>query len=151
MVKHTHKKKKKKLFLIDRLFQPFRLFKIISFAIGFSFLISAKFGVEFVVTGKNFLQWDGSQAQLVVTEAELVKEVLTDRDGVFSKGKTKAFMRRLLGDGLVISQGQKWAKVRKLANYAFHAESLKVVSLTQCYDKKKLHKFSHHVALFLRM
>ncbi|PON97251.1 hypothetical protein TorRG33x02_070070, partial [Trema orientale] len=75
--------------------------------------------------GKNFLQWDGSQAQLVITEPETVKDILTDRDGVFSKGKTKPFLRKLLGDGLVISQGEKWSKVRKLANYAFHAESLK--------------------------
>ncbi|XP_024018246.1 cytochrome P450 CYP749A22 [Morus notabilis] len=75
--------------------------------------------------GKNFLQWDGPQAQLVITEAELIKEVLNDRDGVYSKGKGKAFFKKLLGDGLVISQGEKWAKVRKLANHAFHAESLK--------------------------
>lgn len=67
---------------------------------------------------------------MVVTEPELVKEILTDRDGVFSKGKIKPFARRLLGDGLVISEGEKWAKVRKLANYAFHAESLKVISYT---------------------
>lgn len=74
---------------------------------------------------KNFLQWDGPQAQLVITEAELAKEVLNDRDGVYSKGKPKASMKKLLGDGLVISQGEKWAKVRKIANFAFHAESLK--------------------------
>lgn len=66
---------------------------------------------------------------MVITEAELAKDVLNDRDGVYSKGKPKAFIKKLLGDGLVISQGEKWAKVRKIANFAFHAESLKVSSL----------------------
>ncbi|CAN1777494.1 Cytochrome P450 CYP749A22 [Linum perenne] len=35
--------------------------------------------------GNNFLQWYGSRAQLVVTEPELIKEVLNCRDGAFEK------------------------------------------------------------------
>ncbi|XP_062111507.1 cytochrome P450 CYP749A22-like isoform X2 [Humulus lupulus] len=75
--------------------------------------------------GNNFLQWDGSKPQLVITETELVKEILSERDGAYSKEKIKSFTKKLLGDGLVVSEGEKWTKVRKLANYAFHAESLK--------------------------
>ncbi|CAN1795303.1 Cytochrome P450 CYP749A22 [Linum perenne] len=51
--------------------------------------------------GKNYLQWYGSRAQLVVTEPELIKE-------------------DLIGDGLVVSRGEKWVKMRRLANHAFH-------------------------------
>ncbi|KAM4110495.1 hypothetical protein ACB094_03G199900 [Castanea mollissima] len=38
--------------------------------------------------GKNFLQWNGPEAQLVLTEPELIKEILNNRDNVFPKPKT---------------------------------------------------------------
>ena len=66
---------------------------------------------------------------MVLTEPELIKEVLNNRDNAFPKQKTtEGFVKKLLGDGLVTSEGEKWAKMRKLANSAFHAESLKVSS-----------------------
>ncbi|CAN1794952.1 Cytochrome P450 CYP749A22 [Linum perenne] len=77
--------------------------------------------------GNNFLQWYGSRAQLVVTEPELIKEVLNCRDGAFEKIGFQDFIRDLLGDGLVLSRGDKWSKMRKLATHAFHGESLKVM------------------------
>lgn len=40
-------------------------------------------------------------------------------------------VKRLLGDRLVTSSGEKWFKMRKLGNQAFHGESLKVKS---CFD-----------------
>lgn len=36
------------------------------------------------------------------------------------------FAKKLLGEALITNEGEKWAKVRKLANHTFHAESLKV-------------------------
>ncbi|XVF29135.1 hypothetical protein REPUB_Repub15cG0093500 [Reevesia pubescens] len=75
--------------------------------------------------GKNYLYWDGSRPQVVITEPELVKEVLKNNEKVFPKSKPPVYAIRLLGDGLVITEGEKWAKHRKLANYAFHGESLK--------------------------
>ncbi|KAB2621134.1 cytochrome P450 CYP749A22-like [Pyrus ussuriensis x Pyrus communis] len=80
--------------------------------------------------GANFLQWYGSQAQLVITEPELCKEILTNKDRAYPKSEPKSFLRRLLGDGLVVSDGEKWAKMRKLANYAFHGEILKGMAPT---------------------
>ena len=77
-------------------------------------------------TGKNYLQWHGSKAQLVITEAELCKEILTNKDGAFQKTETRGYVKKLLGNGLTRSSGEKWAKLRKLANHAFHGESLKV-------------------------
>ncbi|KAK9934962.1 hypothetical protein M0R45_022082 [Rubus argutus] len=74
--------------------------------------------------GKTFLQWHGVKAQLVVTEPELCKEIL---NGTFPKTETKRFVKKLLGDGLTRSEGEKWAKMRKLANHAFHGESLKTM------------------------
>ncbi|KAL2519233.1 Cytochrome [Abeliophyllum distichum] len=39
--------------------------------------------------------------------------------------KIKGVVKKLLGDGLVVAEGEKWSKVRKLANHAFYAENLK--------------------------
>ncbi|XVF38007.1 hypothetical protein REPUB_Repub20aG0060600 [Reevesia pubescens] len=77
------------------------------------------------IYGKNYLSWNGVQAQLVITEPEIVKEVLKNSEKAFSKRKPPIYSRRLLGDGLVTTEGEKWAKQRKLANYVFHGESLK--------------------------
>lgn len=78
--------------------------------------------------GKNFLLWNGSQPELIVTEPELIKEILNNRDNTYVKEKPGRYIDKLLGDGLVFSTGEKWTKMRKLANNAFHAESLKVIS-----------------------
>lgn len=78
------------------------------------------------VYGKNYLQWSGAQPQLVITEPELIKEVLNNRNGAYPKTEANSFVRKLMGDGLLTAaEGEKWAKLRKLANYAFHGESLK--------------------------
>ncbi|XP_019149817.1 PREDICTED: cytochrome P450 CYP749A22-like [Ipomoea nil] len=75
--------------------------------------------------GANFLYWLGPQPELVVTEAELVKEILSDRKGDYPKIELQGFSRRLLGDGIGSSKGEKWARMRKLANNVFHGESLR--------------------------
>ncbi|XP_050237843.1 cytochrome P450 CYP749A22-like isoform X2 [Mercurialis annua] len=75
--------------------------------------------------GMNFLLWYGQRPQLVVTEPELAKEILTSKEDTFHKVEFQEFIRKLLGDGLVLSKGEKWMKMRKLANHAFHSESLK--------------------------
>ncbi|KAK4484034.1 hypothetical protein RD792_011249 [Penstemon davidsonii] len=75
--------------------------------------------------GANFLNWYGPQAQLVVTEAELVKEILNNKNDNYPKIDLEGYAKKLLGDGLSSSKGEKWAKMRKLANHVFHAESLK--------------------------
>ncbi|XP_021809138.1 cytochrome P450 CYP749A22-like [Prunus avium] len=78
------------------------------------------------IYGKNYLQWHGSQAQLVITEPELCKEILNNKDGAYPKKKVQNFVKKLLGDGLVsTTEDEKWAKLRKLATLAFHGESLK--------------------------
>lgn len=75
--------------------------------------------------GANYLSWYGLLPRLIVTEPELIKEVLTNKDKAFPKPEMDGFVKKLLGDGLVTTEGEKWAKQRKLANYAFHGDSLK--------------------------
>lgn len=81
------------------------------------------------ISGKNVLTWVGTQPHLVVTEPELAKEILTDKEGVFPKIKSNGHLKKLVGDGLVMAAGTKWLKLRKIANHAFYAESLKVTTM----------------------
>ncbi|XP_050373901.1 cytochrome P450 CYP749A22-like [Argentina anserina] len=74
--------------------------------------------------GRNFLQWYGPQPVLVVTEPELIKEIVNNKDGVYPKQRPSNFMKKLVGDSITITEGEKWAKLRKLSNHAFHGESL---------------------------
>ncbi|XVF85762.1 hypothetical protein PTKIN_Ptkin17bG0143200 [Pterospermum kingtungense] len=74
---------------------------------------------------RNFIYWHGPDANFVVTEPELVKEILNNKDGAYPTRVIQGYWKKLFGDGLVSSSGEKWARNRKLANYAFHAESLK--------------------------
>ncbi|KAE8710155.1 CYP749A22 protein [Hibiscus syriacus] len=84
--------------------------------------------------GKNHLSWIGASARLIITEPELAKELLKSNEGAFPKRTSRErkgeddFSIKILGDGLVTSEGEKWAKHRKLANHAFHGESLKSMS-----------------------
>ncbi|XP_021824403.1 cytochrome P450 CYP749A22-like isoform X3 [Prunus avium] len=78
------------------------------------------------IYGKNYLQWHGSQAQLVIMEPELCKEILSNKDGAYPKREPEGYVKKLVGDSMgTTNQADKWAKVRKLANHAFHGESLK--------------------------
>ncbi|XP_048318952.2 cytochrome P450 CYP749A22-like [Ziziphus jujuba] len=80
------------------------------------------------IYGKNYLQWYGTEAQLVVTEPELIKEILNNKGEAFPKFEIHPVLKKIIGDGLVSSVGEKWARHRKLSNHAFHGESLKGMS-----------------------
>ncbi|TYG85872.1 hypothetical protein ES288_A13G089700v1 [Gossypium darwinii] len=76
-------------------------------------------------------------------DPEIVKEVLRNSEKAFPKGKPTSFFEKILGEGLVTTESEKWARQRKLANYAFHGESLKnmipavVVSVETMLEKWK--------------
>jgi hypothetical protein len=76
----------------------------------------------------------------VVTEASLIKEILTNKDDSYPKIDLQGYSKKLLGDGLSAAKGQKWAKLRKLSNHVFYAENLKVsYVLVSCYQKEITH------------
>ncbi|OMO72109.1 Cytochrome P450 [Corchorus olitorius] len=82
--------------------------------------------------GKNYLSWGGDIAQLYITEPELVKEILKNSERIFPKRTSRERKRnqdnilvKIIGNGIIAAEGEKWAKQRKLANYVFHGESLK--------------------------
>ncbi|KAF2298946.1 hypothetical protein GH714_029271 [Hevea brasiliensis] len=78
----------------------------------------------FVGKGKNYVNWIGPQPQLIITELQLVKEILNNKDE-YPKPEFKSFTKKIFGDGLLRARGEKWFRQRKLANHAFHGENLK--------------------------
>ncbi|KAF5939690.1 hypothetical protein HYC85_023949 [Camellia sinensis] len=60
-------------------------------------------------TSENYLQWRGPQPQLVVTETQLIKEILSNKDGAFVKTKPSSYGKKLIGDGIVVTRGEKWS------------------------------------------
>ncbi|MCL7036538.1 hypothetical protein MKW94_026266, partial [Papaver nudicaule] len=77
------------------------------------------------INGKNFLCWIGPQPTLFITEIEFIKEILNNKNGDYLKRESEGYVKKLLGEGLITTEGEKWIRQRKLANHAFHAESLK--------------------------
>ncbi|TMW85570.1 hypothetical protein EJD97_022948 [Solanum chilense] len=90
-------------------------------------LLWTPFYVQFMMRyqGPNFLYWHGLQPELVVTEPELLKEILSNRNNNYPKMDLEGFPKKLFGDGVASSKGEKWVKMRKLANHVFHGVSLK--------------------------
>jgi cytochrome P450 len=62
---------------------------------------------------------------VIVTEPELVRQVLSNKFGHFEKAGFGQ-LTRLLHHGVSTHQGSKWAKHRRIINPAFHLDKLKV-------------------------
>ncbi|KAE8673288.1 putative Cytochrome P450 [Hibiscus syriacus] len=67
----------------------------------------------------------GGQPQLDITELELIKEMLNRRDQAFQKAPPPFYNKKIMGNGLATSVGERWFKCRKLISHAFQGECLK--------------------------
>ncbi|KAJ9174135.1 hypothetical protein P3X46_017195 [Hevea brasiliensis] len=52
-------------------------------------------------------------------------EIFNNKDGEFLKLEIDKYYKKLLGDGIATTRGDKWFTLRRLSNHAFHAECLK--------------------------
>ncbi|PNX91177.1 secologanin synthase-like protein [Trifolium pratense] len=69
--------------------------------------------------------WFGPTPRVILTDPELVKEVF-NKIYDFQKPNNNPLVR-ILATGLIIHEGEKWNKHRKIINPAFHLEKLKMM------------------------
>ncbi|KAK9092528.1 hypothetical protein Syun_027439 [Stephania yunnanensis] len=76
--------------------------------------------------GTNSFIWLGATPMMNIMDPELIKEILANKSGNISKINPNPLVK-LLADGLVNHEGEKWARHRKIINPAFHLEKLKLM------------------------
>ncbi|KAL8512593.1 hypothetical protein ACS0TY_018910 [Phlomoides rotata] len=75
--------------------------------------------------GESFF-WLGPTPSIIISDPELAREVMT-KINVFQKPNNPNPMTKLLAQGLVTLEKQKWSKHRKIINPAFHLDKLKLM------------------------
>jgi cytochrome P450 len=66
----------------------------------------------------------GPKTMFVFNEPSLIKHVLVDNATKYRKGVGLAQAKRVLGDGLLTSEGERWAAQRKVLQPAFQAKRI---------------------------
>lgn len=69
--------------------------------------------------------WFGTTPRLIITDPDMIKDVLLNKFGHI--GKTKNPLGWLLARGVGTYDGEKWVKHRRIINPAFHLEKLKMM------------------------
>ncbi|KAK9089300.1 hypothetical protein Scep_028382 [Stephania cephalantha] len=76
--------------------------------------------------GKLSLFWVGGIPRVNVMDPDLVREVLSNKFGHFTKMRPNP-LSKLFISGLASYNGEKWARHRRIINPAFHQEKLKLM------------------------
>ena len=77
--------------------------------------------------GPMHLIWFGRTPRLIVSEPELIREVLLSRAEHFDRYEAQPLIRQFEGLGLSNLHGDEWARRRKILTPAFHVENLKLL------------------------
>ncbi|KAI4999277.1 hypothetical protein ZWY2020_003866 [Hordeum vulgare] len=78
------------------------------------------------IHGRTFLYWFGARPSLCVADVNVVKQVLADRSGMYPKNIGNPHIARLLGKGLVLTDGDDGKRHRKVVQPTFNMDKLKV-------------------------
>ncbi|RLM87431.1 hypothetical protein C2845_PM04G32620 [Panicum miliaceum] len=77
--------------------------------------------------GPMHMIWFGSTPRLIVSEPELIREVLLSRAEHFDRYEAHPLIGQFEGLGLSNLHGDEWARRRKILTPAFHVENLKLL------------------------
>jgi PHYB activation tagged suppressor 1 len=80
--------------------------------------------------GRTFVYWTGARPNVGVADVNVVKQVLSDRTGLYPKILLNPHISRLLGNGLVFTDGDDWKRHRKVVHPAFSMDKLKMMTVT---------------------
>ncbi|KAK1678562.1 hypothetical protein QYE76_039410 [Lolium multiflorum] len=80
--------------------------------------------------GRTFLFWLGARPTLCIADVNVVKQVLFDRNGLYPKNFSTPHIARLLGKGLVLTDGDDWKRHQKVVHPAFNMDKLKMMTVT---------------------
>lgn len=124
------------LFIVKRRFDKFvaqfgtiprrPVFTLIGHGYMFAFKTPAQvlqLGKESIIKlGGTALMIIGFTARIFITDPKDVEEILTNRKLIV---KSEYFLKDWLGNGLILSDGEKWFKRRKVISKSFHFNILK--------------------------
>ncbi|CAN6168951.1 unnamed protein product [Urochloa humidicola] len=80
--------------------------------------------------GRTFVYWTGARPNVCVADVNVVKQVLSDRTGLYCKNLTNPHVSSLLGKGLVFVDGDDWKRHRRVVHPAFTMDKLKMMTAT---------------------
>jgi PHYB activation tagged suppressor 1 len=80
--------------------------------------------------GGPFLYWFGSKPRICIYDYELVKQILANKSGHFTKNDAHPTFLAMFGKGLVMVEGADWVRHRRVVNPAFAMDKLKVTAYT---------------------
>ncbi|KAK9085347.1 hypothetical protein Sjap_025758 [Stephania japonica] len=70
--------------------------------------------------------WFGATPRVYIADPELIRDILSNKFGHFPKRKPNPLFKLLI-QGVVSHEGEKWAKHRRIITPAFHLEKLKLM------------------------
>ncbi|XP_047069799.1 cytochrome P450 709B2-like [Lolium rigidum] len=93
-------------------------------------MVQPHFRKWIAIHGRTFLYWFGARPTLCITDVNVVKQVLFDRNGLYPKNFGNPHIARLLGKGLVLTDGDDWKRHQKVVHPAFNMDKLKMMTVT---------------------
>jgi cytochrome P450 len=74
--------------------------------------------------GKSYLWWFGWEPRITITNLDLIKQVLSNKDHAFANSQLQLkFLTPIIAKGLVTTDGEEWVLHRQIVSPAFHHET----------------------------
>jgi cytochrome P450 family 709 len=74
--------------------------------------------------------WTGAKPNVCMADVSVVMQVLADRTGLYPKNVINPHIARLLGKGLVLTDGDEWKRHRKVVHPVFNMDKIKMMTAT---------------------